>query len=455
MNQPDTILTCSRHFILRFLSILFFIQLPLVAAVSEYLDFEPPDSSLDTGLRILENNKTYTREAYQDAYASAAIVSSTSRDGTRSLQVTHNSNSGTDKDRMEWNWHNWNPGGTYWSGFGFGFDPGMEAPVASSGDCLMHQWKNQQAGYTASLMLLNKTNKSDPLELRVKLGYGPTEAQRAYHYIDPGYVFTRGQWYDVVVNYKITCSGANDSFFKVWINGTLVVNFSGNIGIVERATTTGQHKFGLYRGQQPRYMRIYHDAMRRGASFEEVNPASYEDSGSNYTLHPSADAYVRGGDYAGINYGIATALDVKGSSNLSVCRRSFLRWSLGSYSGTASSAQLRLTVTSVETGVSTTTPAAIKVYAVSYDTWVESGTGSITWNNQPALGTQIGSVSVTGPGTYDVPMTSHVNSVLSGDKIMSLAIGQDTGVNKLVTCGSRENSLANRPTLTLTGVSGP
>lgn len=141
----------------------------------------------------------------------------------------------------------------------------MEAPVASSGDCLMHQWKNQQAGYTASLMLRNKTAKSDPLELRVKLGYGPTEAQRAYHFLDPGYVFTRGEWYDVVVNYRITCSGANDSFFKVWINGALVIDFLGDIGIVARASTTGQHKFGLYRGQQSRWMRIFHDACAAGA----------------------------------------------------------------------------------------------------------------------------------------------------------------------------------------------
>jgi hypothetical protein len=243
------------------------------AAVSDPLDYEPPDSSLSSSNNIRENNKTYNREAYQDAWTRSEITPEQSRDGYQSLMITHLSNSGTDKDRHEWTWYDWAPRSTQWVGYSMRFDPAMEAPVGN--DPILHQWKNQQAGYTVGFQLAPATSVNAPLRLRMKIGYGPTEAERKYYTFDPNFTFDRGRWYDIVVHYKITCSGQPDSFFKVWINGDLVFDYAGEIGIVERSSTAGGHKFGLYRSSQRAWMRVFYDGMRRGANFDEVNPANY------------------------------------------------------------------------------------------------------------------------------------------------------------------------------------
>ena len=159
-------------------------------------------------------------------------------------------------------------------------------------------------------------------------------------------------------------------------------------------------------------------------------------------FNPVADAYVRGGTYASQNFGTAFVLEEKNSNLDSYDRRTFLRFDLSSITGTSiSQATLKLYVTSLVDGT-----APIAVFAVPSDSWTETG---ITWNNQPAFGSQLVSTSLPTTGWTSFNVTSFVNSQLAGDKKVSLALWDATQAVKLVRFNSRENSV-NRPVLEVT-----
>jgi hypothetical protein len=177
---------------------------------------------------------------------------------------------------------------------------------------------------------------------------------------------------------------------------------------------------------------------------------------ADYDVLAAADAYVRGSSsFNSTNFGNATTLVVKGTTDLYNARRSFIRFNLSSFSGSSPSARLKVYVSGVQSGVSATSPAVVKVYEVASDSWIESGTGGITWNNQPAIGALLGSMSVTGAGFYTVPVTAWVNSALSGDKNVSISLQQDTTVDRVITFTSREGTAADVPVLEVDGVTGP
>ena len=159
-------------------------------------------------------------------------------------------------------------------------------------------------------------------------------------------------------------------------------------------------------------------------------------------FNPVADAYVRGGTYASQNFGTAFVLEEKNSNLDSYDRRTFLRFELSSITGTSiSQATLKLYVTSLVDGT-----APIAVFAVPSDSWTETG---ITWNNQPAFGSQLVSTSLPTTGWTSFNVTSFVNSQLAGDKKVSLMLWDSTQAMKLVRSNSRENSV-NRPVLEVT-----
>jgi hypothetical protein len=90
--------------------------------------------------------------------------------------------------------------------------------------------------------------------------------------------------------------------------------------------------------------------------------------------NPGADAYVRSGTSAGTNFGTATVLDVKHTNTTTTKRNAFLRFSLAGVAATVTSAKLRLF------GNAVTSAKATAVHSVADITWIESGTGGITWN---------------------------------------------------------------------------
>jgi hypothetical protein len=175
-------------------------------------------------------------------------------------------------------------------------------------------------------------------------------------------------------------------------------------------------------------------------AFSIVSP---QPTPSVYTLPPVADAFVRNGSYASINYGADTTLTVKSSTSGGFTRSAYLKFSLGNISS-LSSAKLRIY------GRNTDNTSSISIYAygVDNDAWTENG---ITWNNAPAASTaSLSSVGVNDQGQYyELDVTNFVRTQVSGDKVVTLLIKDPNTLNKNLVFNSKEN-VQNQPALIIT-----
>lgn len=161
-----------------------------------------------------------------------------------------------------------------------------------------------------------------------------------------------------------------------------------------------------------------------------------------YTLSPDADAFVRNGTSATLNYGSDTALIVKGSASSGYARRSYLKFSLNvSGIGTITSAKLRIY------GRNTDNTSAIQawLYAADNDNWTESG---ITWNNAPAAsGPPLSSAAVNDQSKYyELDVSASVKAQFAGDKVVSFLIKDTLNQNRNLVFSSKENN-TNKPQL--------
>ena len=170
-------------------------------------------------------------------------------------------------------------------------------------------------------------------------------------------------------------------------------------------------------------------------------------SSTTQTLTPVADAYVRNGTNAALNFGKETSLYVKLQTNATVNDRiSFLRFDLAGVSGQISGAKLRLNGSHTSTTSGNPTDSA---FAVASNTWSETG---ITWNNRPPLGAkQGGSVTITPTVKYyEWDVSSFVKQQQgAGISLVSLAVAMDATNGNPDIFNSRE-ATGNRPELVLT-----
>ncbi len=152
------------------------------------------------------------------------------------------------------------------------------------------------------------------------------------------------------------------------------------------------------------------------------------------TLNPTADAHVNGGDStkSATNYGTALSL----SADSSPVIITYLKFDLSSLSGqTVSSAKLRLWVTGSSAG-------SPNVKSVSDTIWSES---AITFNNRPALGSTLGTITGPKASTWvEVDITSEV--ALKVGQLMSLGI--DSLSSDGADFNSKENT-TNKPELVI------
>ena len=161
------------------------------------------------------------------------------------------------------------------------------------------------------------------------------------------------------------------------------------------------------------------------------------------TLLPIADALVRNGSYASVNYGKDTSLVVKSSPSSGYTRSSYLKFSLDSIGGIGS-AKLRIYGRNTDN----TSSVSISAFGVDNDTWSESG---ITWNNAPASSTTaLSSVSVNDQNTYyEFDVTNYAKTQLAADKVISFVIKDANNQNRNLAFNSKEN-LPNKPQLVIT-----
>ena len=143
----------------------------------------------------------------------------------------------------------------------------------------------------------------------------------------------------------------------------------------------------------------------------------------NETLDPTADTYVSS-DTPTTNFGSATSLVTDGTPDA----KTFLKYDLSAYAGrTLQSATLVVPVTDSGSVGTQNVRLTLK------DTWTEAG---LTYSNKPGVGTTLGNLSGTSPGTtYSVPLSlSDVQAKLGG--VLSLAFASSSADDLIV--GSRE-----------------
>jgi PKD repeat protein len=154
---------------------------------------------------------------------------------------------------------------------------------------------------------------------------------------------------------------------------------------------------------------------------------------SSLTVNPVADSYVSS-ESPTKNYGTATALKTKLSGTKEY--RTFLTFSVSGLQGKAvSSARLRLFVSDSGGGGG--------VHTVASD-WTESGSGGLTWNNQPSISAP---VATAGSGVEGSWLEVDLTGVVSGEGTYRLAMTTDK--SNTVYYDSREGGQPPQLVLTL------
>ncbi len=164
-------------------------------------------------------------------------------------------------------------------------------------------------------------------------------------------------------------------------------------------------------------------------------------------LSPTADAYVKDGSSAATNFGTATDLQTQiagAGSN----RESYLRFDLTTVSA-ITSAKLRVYGKLSDASGSN---VPVGIYSVASTTWVESGSGSITWNNKPVSGgSALSNVTVTDNAArwYEFDVSAYIQSEKSaGRNVVSFALKSLASSSPFTSFNSRE-ATNNRPQLVL------
>jgi autotransporter-associated beta strand protein len=161
-------------------------------------------------------------------------------------------------------------------------------------------------------------------------------------------------------------------------------------------------------------------------------------------LLPAADATVRGGTSAVLNFGTNATLDVKLDSNADVLRRAYLRWDLSDIAGEVLEARVRLTPASVGTN-----GLELGATLATTNAWSET---AITWNNQPGDGKRFATWIPSADGPVEFTVTPQVQAALDGPRALSLQVFslKDVGAPGLVSYAAREAvDVATRPQLLL------
>ena len=158
-------------------------------------------------------------------------------------------------------------------------------------------------------------------------------------------------------------------------------------------------------------------------------------------LEPTDDTYAWSGspdDTFGSSSSLTAGTNIYGDKG-----RAFLKFDLSDYQDAEiTNSKLKVYVTWCGSYAET-----FWAYLVPSDSWSGS---TLTWNNQPSLGSQIGQASAVGAGGY---WTCSLNDTVvedeaSGDGILSIAVkGEESGSQKGMSFASKEHSSYYHPHL--------
>jgi PKD repeat protein len=131
-------------------------------------------------------------------------------------------------------------------------------------------------------------------------------------------------------------------------------------------------------------------------------------------LSPVADAYVRDGSSATVNFGTQNTLVVK-KDGTGFSRITYLKFNLQDYQQ-IDTARLKLFISTSGTGAALT---QWQVWKCDNDNWTETG---INWNNKPITTTLLTTIQGKRTGVAEWDISTAANAELAGDKVLTLAI---------------------------------
>jgi endoglucanase len=266
-----------------------------------------------------------------------------------------------------------------------------------------------------------------------------------------------GQWIQFCLSNTANVTGVQIAFYNGNTRTSTFDVLTGNDGINWTTAATGRVSSGTslnletfsFTARSAKYVRIvgHGNSVNLWNSYTEVRINTGSQPGNEITLAPQHDAYVRDGSNATTTFGTTDAASLVTKLNPTTTagnnRHTYIRFDASTVSGTISSAVLRM-YGRLSDNRSTNIP--VTVYAVSNTTWTEA---AITWNNKPATGTQLQSVTVTDSvgRYYTWDITSYVQSEkAAGRNIISLALINTASSTPVLNWNSKETG-SNPPQL--------
>ncbi len=241
-----------------------------LAATTLELDIEPPDARFSSNGSYYEGDRHCWREGANQWGTWGFAQDGRYPSSPQCIKVDMPPHNSSDRDRMEWAFNGIAPNTDVWEGFSIKFADNF--PCFDGTVAMFYQWKNH-GHMPATQFCLAKGNKGSttaPLKIYMRAlhgnAYSPSVTQSGQITVP------RGQWIDIVLNYKVT-NGGGGGYMKVWVNGNNEYNYTGAIGFSD-ATANGNPKIGLYYLYAQNYHRtMYIDELRWGSSYEDVDPS--------------------------------------------------------------------------------------------------------------------------------------------------------------------------------------
>lgn len=170
------------------------------------------------------------------------------------------------------------------------------------------------------------------------------------------------------------------------------------------------------------------------------------DDGS-MTVYPTDDAHVRGGSFAGNNYGNASTFELKGDNMDEYAREGYMKFDLASITAPVESAKLLINAAVSDAGA---TNATLGIYAAT-GAWSE---GTVTWNTKPQVSELLNTVTLTKQfAWHEVDITEYVQDQLGTGGIVNLALLQNPnnvdGIGYVSNVRTRQHS-SQKPNLRIT-----
>jgi hypothetical protein len=147
----------------------------------------------------------------------------------------------------------------------------------------------------------------------------------------------------------------------------------------------------------------------------------------------TADTYVRDGSYAGTNYGSANPLYVRTTTSTGYNRQAYLKFDISKFPS------VQKAVLTFSAALSSSAANVVANIATAPTTWAEN---TLTWNNKPAAGASLGSVSVSPVTTrFQVDVSSAVASQrAAGNTSVSFVIQMPVAATPPILVSSREST---------------